>query len=91
MDDIKSYAAMAKFTLDEPTQATLSAQADRLIDSFKGLEKANTDGIEPMVTVLDIVNVLREDAADKKWTREELLSTAPAAHEGYFQVPKTLE
>jgi aspartyl/glutamyl-tRNA(Asn/Gln) amidotransferase C subunit len=40
--------------------------------------------------VLNLQNVLREDAAKKLLSREELLSNAPEQYDGYFQVPGTL-
>ena len=51
----------------------------------------DTAGAEPLVTVLNVQNILREDVVKKIVTRDELLSGAPEEYGGYFQVPKTLE
>ena len=91
MFDIKPYEAMAKFDLPGDERAKISAQAGMLVESFAALEKIKTDGVPPLVTVLDIQNVLREDVSAKLFSREELLANAPESHDGYFQVPKTLE
>ena len=91
MLNIKAYEAMAKLNLEESERNEISEQAERLTDSFTLLENINTDGVQPLVSVLDIQNVLREDAAVKMVPRETLLAEAPESCDGYFQVPKTLE
>jgi len=89
--DIKEYELMMKFNLTNDERVFISDKIDNLIESFKMLETIDTSGVEPLVTVLDIQNVLREDVMTKFITCEELLSNAPEQYDGYFQVPKTLE
>ena len=91
MKDIKEYEAMTKLDLPEEERRLLSGRISRLMDSFSVLEKIDTSGTEPLVTVLDLKNILRDDAAKKIVTRDELLSAAPEEYDGYFQVPRTLE
>ena len=91
MFDIKNYESMAKFCLQESERAFLSDCANILIKSFDEMEEIDTDNIEPLITVLNIKNVLREDISAKYMSREELLSNAPEQYDGYFQVPKTLD
>ena len=47
--------------------------------------------MQPLVSVLDIKNVLREDIEAKTISRDEILENAPEQYDGYFQVPGTLE
>lgn len=91
MIDLKKYEAMAKLELSDTERQWAADRAQELLDGFSALEKINTEGAEPLVTVLEIQNVLRNDVAKKKITREELLSGAPEQYDGYFQAPKTLE
>jgi len=90
MLNIKPYEDMMKLDLPDAERAWVSARAGALVDSFAALDNMDTDGIEPLVTVLDIQNVLREDISVKMLPREELLASAPEQYDGYFQVPKTL-
>ena len=90
MENIKKYEAMVKLDLSEPERQLISAAADKLIESFGALSEVNTDGVEPLYTVLDMKNVLREENSKKMISREELLSNAPMQDNGYFQVPRTL-
>ena len=91
MTDIKKYEAMVKLALPEDERQWITEQADKLLEGFSALESVGTEGVEPLVTVLDMESILREDAAKKVITRGELLSNAPEQYNGYFQVPKTLD
>jgi len=91
MIDTKIYEAMAKLNLPETERQWVKDRAEKLMDSFSALENIDTTNTEPLVTVLNIQNVMRDDIAKKFITREELLSNAPEQYDGYFQVPKTLE
>ena len=91
MKDIKEYELMAKLDLTEPERQIISGRMEKLIDSFSALEKIDTSNTEPLVTVLDIQNIMRDDVVKKIITRDELLSSAPEQYGGYFQVPKTLD
>ena len=91
MKDIKIYEAMAKLNLPETERQWVKDRVEKMLESFSALENIDTTNTEPLVTVLDIHNVMREDIAKKFITREELLSNAPEQYDGYFQVPKTLE
>ena len=91
MKNIKNYEAMAKLDLPETERVWVSDSADILVDSFSLLDSIDTSGVEPLITVLDITNVLREDVSVKMLPREELLANAPDQYNGYFRVPKTLD
>lgn len=91
MKDIREYEAMAKLNLPDDQCEWVSQNANMLVDSFAALEGVDTDGVLPLVTLLDVQNVLREDVSVKMMPREELLENAPAQYGGYFQAPKTLE
>jgi len=90
MKNIKDYESMAKLDLPDDERQHISAIADTLIDGFAAISSIDTDGVEPLFTVLDVQNVLREDISMKMLSREELLANAPMQDGGYFQVPKTL-
>ena len=91
MKDIKEYEAMAKIDLPETERQWVSDRIEKLIESFSALESIDTADTEPLITVLDIHNVLRDDVVKNVITREELLSNAPEVYDGYFQAPKALE
>ena len=51
----------------------------------------NTEGVEVMVHVLPMTNVLREDVAVQHFPREALLEGAPEHTEDSWQVPRLVK
>jgi len=90
MKNIEDYEAMAKLDLSESERSWVSGSADFLVDSYNRLDGIDTSGVEPLITVLDVKNVFREDISVKMLPRAELMANAPDQSEGYFKVPKTL-
>ena len=92
MFDIQKYETMTKIKLSEEECRWVSDCADLLINSFRPLTEKETEGIEPLVTVLDGIgqNVLREDVCVKAFTRDEIFINAPSVYDAYFQAPKTV-
>jgi len=91
MQNIKELSAIEKLDLTDDEQVFISEKMKIMEDSFGLLAEIDTEGITPLVTVLNVQNILREDISHKMVTRDELLSNAPEQYDGYFQVPKTIE
>ena len=91
MLEIKNYEAVTMLDLPEGERELIGGLAGALAESFGALENVDTDGVEPLVSVLSLHTILREDVSEKFLTREELMSNAPEQYDGYFQVPGTLE
>ena len=89
--DIISYQSMAKLELSEEERKLFSDIADKLASDFEKASAIDTNGVEPLVSVLNLKNILREDVSKQIISREKLLENAPESFDGYFQVPKTLE
>ena len=85
------YEPMAKLSLDSETRAWADEIIARLEGEFEKMEKVDTEGVEPLVTVLDLRNVLREDVSSQLVSRDTLIENAPEEYDGYFQVPRTIE
>ncbi|MGI5851470.1 MAG: Asp-tRNA(Asn)/Glu-tRNA(Gln) amidotransferase subunit GatC [Clostridiales bacterium] len=91
MPNIEDYEAMTKISLSEDERAVVSDYMDMLLDSFNKLEDTDVSGVEPLISVLDVKGPMRDDLVIKTISREELLSNAPEQHDGYFQVPRTVD
>ena len=90
MFNLTIYEAMAKLKFNGGERAWAEENAEALLKSFGELDMIDAKNAEPLVTVLELTNIFRDDVAVKFMTRDELLSNAPEQYGGYFQVPKTL-
>ena len=89
-EKLDRLAALEKLTLTDDERDFITTAAATLEESFAALATVDTEGVAPLVSVLAVENVLREDVAAKTLTRIEILANAPAQLDGYFQVPPTL-
>ena len=87
---LELYESVEKLRLTDDEQEFAINAMNKLEEDFAVLSEIDTTGVEPLVSVLDLENVMREDVSNKLISRDELLSNAPEEYEGYFQVPKTL-
>jgi len=90
MFDIRDYEAMAMLDLQDGERVVLREQMENLCGSFAVLEQVDTGETLPLVSVLNTSNVMRDDCAEKLFSRKEILANAPEQYDGYFQVPGTL-
>ena len=56
-----------------------------------GLQKLDTENVEPTTYILPIYNAFREDVAVEGVTQEVALKDAPAVYNGGFKVPRVME
>jgi len=91
MRDFKDYENMAMLDLPDPERVELEARFDEIVGSFAALDDYDTDSVLPLVSVLDVHNVLREDVTEKLFLRDEVLANAPEKYDGYFQVPAAID
>ena len=90
MKNIKEFEESVMLDLPEAESAWMTDTADKLLSSFDELATVDTGGVPPLLTVLDVHNVFREDISINCITRDELLSNAPEPYNGYFRAPRTL-
>ena len=91
MRTFNEYESMAMLDLPELERARLKERFNEITSGFSALDAFDTSEVEPLVSVLDFNSVLREDEAEKFISRDELLKNAPEQHDGYFQVPATID
>jgi len=85
------YESMAMLELSDAERLRLKERFDEIAGGFSALDAIDADGVEPLVSVLDLNNVMREDVSAVFISREELLSNATEQHDGYFQVPAAID
>ena len=64
---------------------------DKVSSEMASFSEIDTKDVEPMVYVMPLKNVLREDESSQPFTREDLQKGAPEAEDGYWEVPRLIE
>ncbi len=80
-----------QIALTEDEEKVVQSIFTSMSESEKLLSEVNTEDVEPMVHVMPMTNVLREDVRHQPFTRESLLEGAPERSEDSWQVPRLVK
>jgi len=80
-----------QIALTEQEEETVQGIFEAMRESEARLAAVDTEGVEEMVHVMPMVNVLREDERRQPFSRESLLSGAPERSEDSWQVPRLVK
>lgn len=89
--DVEYVAGLARLVLDESAKEQLADQLGRILNYVAKLNELDTSDVEPMMHVLELTNVFREDVVQRSLDRETALQNAPRTDGQYFLVPRILD
>lgn len=89
--DITRVARLARLALTDEQLELYGRQLPLILDHAALVQGLDTDGVPPTSHPLPLTNAFRDDEARESLDRDELLSQAPAAENGYFRVPRILD
>ena len=86
-EQVLHVARLARLRLSDEEVERMSGELSSILDHIEKIEELDLDDVEPTSHVVEVENVLREDAPRPSWTRGRMLEQAPDAAEGGFRVP----
>ena len=90
-ETVKYVAGLAQLTLDDAAEQRLVGELSAILGYIEQLGELDTSGVEPMMHVLDVSNVMRDDVVIDEMDRDTGLMNAPATDGEYFLVPRILD
>jgi len=90
-EQVRHIANLARLAMSEEEIQRLVPELNNILGWVEQLAEVNTDGIEPLATVVEQKLRLREDTVTDGNCRDEVLANAPVAEHGFFAVPKVIE
>ena len=88
---LDKLAHLSRLEINEKDEPKLIQDLSNIVTFVEKLNEVNTDGIEPLTTMSNEVNALREDEVSGHLTHEEVLRNAPVKDKDFFRVPKVIE
>ena len=87
-EDVRHMAVLSRLRVKEEEERLFAAQFDNILGYMDILQNVDVEGVEPLYSPVTHQCVPREDVAQNKRTREEMLQNAPDSDESYFIVPR---
>ena len=86
-----NIANLARIKVLDENLDHLARELSSIVDWVEQLNSVDTDGVEPLASVVDVTLPLREDKISDGDCREKVLANGPEIEDGYFAVPKVIE
>jgi len=90
-DQVRHIAKLARIGISDAEIEALVPELNNILGWVEQLGEVDTDGVEPLATVIDLKLRLRDDAVTDGNIRDAVLANAPEAQHGFFAVPKVIE
>ena len=90
-EQVRHIASLARIAMSDEELERLVPELNNILGWVEQLGEVNTDGVEPLATVVDQKLRLRDDAVTDGDIRDDVLANAPDAQHGFFAVPKVIE
>jgi aspartyl-tRNA(Asn)/glutamyl-tRNA(Gln) amidotransferase subunit C len=88
---VDELAHLARLSYENEAKQEIVTELNKIIAFVEKLEEINTDGIEPLIYMVDETNITREDVMKQVVSQDEGLKNAPKKDSDYFRVPKVIE
>ncbi len=88
--DVAYIAELARLRFSESEQERMAEELNSILHYIEKLNEVDTEGVEPLNTIHDQINVLRADVERQPLSNEEALKNAPDRQDRFFKVPKVI-
>jgi len=88
---VRKVARLSRIAEPEEVLPALAEQLNGIMQWIEQLAEVDTDGVEPLTSVVNQGLPLREDVVTEGGDASRILSNAPKAIDGFFVVPKVVE
>ncbi|MEI7695368.1 MAG: Asp-tRNA(Asn)/Glu-tRNA(Gln) amidotransferase subunit GatC [Chlorobium sp.] len=88
--DVTYIAELAKLRFSDDEMLTMTDELNNILHYIDKLNEVDTEGVVPLSSIHDPVNVLREDVEHTPLSSAEVLHNAPDRQDRFFKVPKVI-
>jgi aspartyl-tRNA(Asn)/glutamyl-tRNA(Gln) amidotransferase subunit C len=90
-EEVQRLAALARLQFTPAEERELIDHLHKLLVAIQKLNEVNTEGVGPMVQVVEMPSPMRADRVTNQPDTEALLRNAPAREGDFFKVPRIIE
>lgn len=86
----RRLAKLARLALDDEQVDAYRADLGAILGYVAKLDELDVEGVEPTTHAVELAMILREDAAARVFSHDDVMQNAPDTHDGMFRVPKVV-
>lgn len=91
--DIKTVdriAELARLEFDDAEKENITKDLSKILDFVQKLEEVDTEGVEPLVYMLEEETEMRKDEVKQEVSQKDALKNAPDKDTDFIRTPKVL-
>ncbi len=88
---VERIAELAKLEFNHQAKEKIQADMNKMLDFVGKLNELDTEGVEPLIYMLDEPQRLRKDVVTGQVSQQEALKNAPDKDTDYIKVPKVIK
>ena len=88
---VDNIAYLARLEFEKESKEEMKNDITRMLEFVNKLNELDTEGVEPLIYMVDETNMLRDDISEQTISQKEALMNAPKKDSDYFKVPKVVE
>lgn len=88
--DVSYIAELARLSFTDDEKKKMTSELNAILHYVEKLNEVDTEGVEPLSSIHDQVNVLREDLRQESIPNDVALLNAPDKLDRFFRVPKVI-
>ena len=88
---VARISRLARIATTDEERERLASELSGILDWVEQLDEVDTENVEPMTSVVEMLLKSREDAVTDGGIAEDIVRNAPKSAQGFFVVPKTVE
>ena len=90
-DTVAHIARLARIRISDEQRGALAGELSDILGWIEQLGEVETEGVEPMTSVVAMKPPMREDKVTDGDRVDEIVQNAPEGAHGFFTVPKVVE
>jgi aspartyl-tRNA(Asn)/glutamyl-tRNA(Gln) amidotransferase subunit C len=90
-DTVAKIAKLARIRVEPEQQEALTQELSNILRWVEHLGELDTDGVEPMTSVVEMNLKMREDEVADGRGQGDIVANAPESKHGFFVVPRVVE
>ncbi len=88
---VDRIAELSRLEFSEDEKVEITSDMNKMLDFVDQLIEIDTEGVEPLVYMLDEKTPMRKDEVVQDITQEQALKNAPLKDSDFIKVPKVIE